>query len=222
MVNVLTGAAMLAFYVIDRALGRFSSRGRHPFEWRTASPRFTPQQAARFTRVAGGACLFDASVASSIVDVLRYRSAKPIELPGVDARAGIWAWEICALQSGRERAADVIDRATARGMVAFGSLSLVLLKTGLSHEPILIVTTPDLVARVAPPGGEMAVLSQPIVTLDPPIVTPPAKVEEVANERIAPVSIAQVAKPRRAATNGVQAPAAKGAADEPPSRAADA
>lgn len=229
MVSALTGAAMLALWVAERVIGRPPVRRAAPVAGRNAPPRFSPQQAARFTRTDGGARFFDATVATSILEVLRFRSANPIALPGVDARAGVWAWEICPLQGGRERAIEVVERAAARGMPLLGSLSLVLLKTGHPHEAILVVAQDQaLAANLAIPAGEFAVLRSNVVETarapaEPLVTAPPVATEAPPTE--APVVIGQVAKsarPKANGANGVQAPASRGTKDEPPSRAPDA
>lgn len=195
MFQTLTGVAGIAGVVMwaaDRLLGRAPrDQRREPphVGGRAAPPRFTAEQAARFTRIEAGARVFDAGRTRSIVDALRFRSATQVSLPGVDPRSGVYAWEVGPFRGDRECAAEVYDRATARGMVALGSLSLILLKTGHPIESVLIVAPNAMIgAHLATPHGELAILSTaepepvraPVQAPVSPIESPPA-VEPVAS-----------------------------------------
>lgn len=187
MFQTLTGVAGIAGVVMwaaDRLLGRAprDQRRESPHVGGRAAPlRFTAEQAARFTRIEAGARVFDAGRTRSILDALRFRSATQVALPGVDPRSGVYAWEVGPFRGDRECAAEVYDRATARGMVVLGSLSLILLKTGHPIESVLIAAPNAMIgAHLATPHGELAILStaapEPVraPVEHPPAAAPPA------------------------------------------------
>jgi hypothetical protein len=218
MIQELTGVAMLTMWIADRFMGRpqRSTRDGNSGGGRARGPvKFAPEQAARFTRIDAGARSFDVSRTSAILETLRFRSATPVTLPGVDARAGVWAWEVGPLRADRDCAADVVERALARGMVPLGSLSLILLRTGHPVDAVLVVAqSAAAAARLASPQGDLAILRvaaiqpQPVAgepTLAPP-AAPAAAVRELEpTELPAPVeSVAVVAS----AVESIPAPGA--------------
>ena len=247
MFQTLTGVAGIAGVVMwaaDRLMGR-APREARPSEAAgpAARPRFTPEQAARFTRIEAGARAFDVARARSIVEALRFRSATQIALPGVDPRSGVYAWEIGPLRGDRECAAEVFERASARNMVVLGSLSLILLRTGHPVESVLIAAPNGMIgAHLATPHGELAILSvadpvRAVVDAPTPVPIEPAQVVEPVAAQEAresspvaasaptaePVLVGQVVIPRkqRKDVNGAAAPKSE-AVDEPASPAANA
>jgi hypothetical protein len=256
MFQTLTGVAGIAGVVMwaaDRLMGRAPRDVRREpaqFAGRSAPPRFTSEQAARFTRIDAGARVFDVARARSIVEALRFRSATQVALPGVDPRSGVYAWEIGPLRGDRECAAEVFERASARGMVVLGSLSLILLRTGHPVESVLIAAPNGMIgAHLATPHGELAILSvtEPVRAAveapspSPMPVEPASVVEPVPAPPVAqaappqapapatetastaePVVIGQVAIPRkRKEVNGAASPKSE-AIDEPAGPAANA
>lgn len=183
-----TGVLVLAAWVADRVAGRAGrAKGGQPAasdapaaaRQRSATPRpaFRADQAALFTRVEEGARIFRPEVARAVLDdALRMRGAVPIALPGLDARAAVWAWAIVPPRGDRDLASEVVDRAIARGQHVVASLSIVLLRTGHPVEAIIVAAQGAEVARsIASIAGEMGVFLGPpgAVPESPPLVTPP-------------------------------------------------
>lgn len=193
--GAVLGLTMLAS---DRLLGK-KPPPPSPAQKRPPTPRFTEGQIAAFTQEVDGARVFETGIAEKIRKVLRSRSAVMIPDGGLVAK-----WSVCPLRPDAEVAADVIERAEQRGLIAVGSLTLALVHTG-SDCPMLLVFVPERSSAVG--AREFAILTPtPIVSPDPQVE--PNGFVDVAvekNDAAAPVveEPTKTKKPPRA--NGVHA-----------------
>lgn len=152
------------------------------------SRKFSPIEAARFTRLEDGARHFDADLSSKLPGILSTRSAvlEPQSPQAPDARV----WKIVPLKRGLPVAAGVIKHGRSQGWDVYGSLSLAYLLSS-KDVPMVLVTAPTGMS------AELAGTQSQLALIDPP---PPPVIVETAPEATATSS-----------SNGV----ANGGADKP-------
>lgn len=181
---------------------------------------FTPAQVELFTHLVSAegfkAREFDADAMKTMRLDLAERSAIPQELPP-PIQAIATAWRVVPLNADAPRASEVVAAAHEAGATVLGSLSLVLLMSGIDAPYVLLVGKSD-VRSFAPMRDErgmpptFAILPPPPVELS---TTAPVPAEETTQEAppapavafpSAPAAPASPA-PSSAPTNGASKPA---------------
>lgn len=126
---------------------------------------FRPDQLARFTHsLEGGTVAFDPDLGPKLEHRMSARSAQPIDDKG-RLGPGIVAYRLGPPDRRFPVAAELVKRARVEGRAVLGSLSMVLLSSGKDVPILLVIAPAGSEARLAPPGGNFAVLRPP---------TPPA------------------------------------------------